>query len=75
MNIGERIRELRTSKGITATFVAKSVGLSPATLSEIERDKNGITVKNVIALSEFFGVTTDYILKGTNNENGNRAAA
>jgi len=75
IQIGERIKELRKSKGITATFVAQNIGVTSSVLSEIERNKNKPTIDKVVALSDFFGVTTDYLLKGSNNENNTRAVA
>jgi transcriptional regulator with XRE-family HTH domain len=68
IEIGKKIRELRTSKGITATFVAKNIGVTSSVLSEIERGKSNPTIDKVVALSDFFGVTTDYLLKESNNE-------
>lgn len=68
MNIGQRVKELRESKGIKATFMAKNVGLSPAMVSMIEREKCNVTVPQLIALSDFFGVSIDYLVKGANNE-------
>lgn len=67
MNIGQRVKELRESKGIKATFMAKNVGLSPAMVSMIEREKCNVTVPQLIALSDFFGVSIDYLVKGANN--------
>lgn len=75
MNIGERVRELRNKNGVKATFVASKIGISQPHLSMIEREKQLPTIPQLIALSDFFGVTTDYLLKGSSNENGNRAAA
>jgi transcriptional regulator with XRE-family HTH domain len=64
MNIGARVREMRKERGITAKFVAKKIGLSQAMLSEIEREKSGVTVQQVVALADFFGVSTDYLIRG-----------
>ena len=75
IEIGKTIKELRKSKGITATFVAQTIGVTSSVLSEIERGKSNPTIDKVVALSDFFGVTTDYLLKGANNENSNRAVA
>ena len=68
IEIGKTIKELRKSKGITATFVAQTIGVTSSVLSEIERGKSNPTIDKVVALSDFFGVTTDYLLKGANNE-------
>lgn len=69
IEIGKTIRELRKSKGITATFVAQNIGVTSSVLSEIERGKSNPTIDKVVALSDFFGVTTDYLLKGANETN------
>ena len=71
IEIGKTIKELRKSKGITATFVAQTIGVTSSVLSEIERGKSNPTIDKVVALSDFFGVTTDYLLKGANNESNN----
>lgn len=75
IEIGDRIKNLRKSKGITATFVAQNIGVTSAVLSEIERNKNKPTIDKVVALSDFFGVTTDYLLKGSNVSNNNGLTA
>lgn len=69
IEIGKTIKELRKSKGITATFVAQNIGVTSSVLSEIERGKSNPTIDKVVALSDFFGVTTDYLLKGANDNN------
>jgi transcriptional regulator with XRE-family HTH domain len=74
IEIGKTIKDLRKSKGITATFVAQTIGVTSSVLSEIERGKSNPTIDKVVALSDFFGVTTDYLLKGANNES-NRISA
>jgi len=54
--------ELRKEKGITQSELAEILGVSFQTISKWE---NGVTipdVKNVIAMAEFFDVTTDQIL-------------
>ena len=54
--------ELRKEKGITQSELAEMLGVSFQTISKWE---NGVTipdVKNVIAMAEFFDVTTDQIL-------------
>lgn len=73
LEIGKNIKELRKSKGITATFVAQNIGVTSSVLSEIERGKSNPTIDKIIALSDFFGVSIDYLVKGTNNETNNHA--
>lgn len=64
MSIGKRIKEIREGRGIKAIFVARQIGVSAATISEIERERCNPTVTQLVALSNFYGVTTDYLLKG-----------
>lgn len=64
MGIGTRIQQIRKQRGITARFVAEKVGISPAMLSEIEREKCNATVKQLIALADFFDVSVDFLARG-----------
>lgn len=68
MKIGQRVKTLRLERGIKSTFVADKIGLSQPLFSMIERDKSRPTVDAVVALADFFGVTTDYLLKGNEEE-------
>lgn len=69
MKLGKRIKELRKAKGIKANFVAEKVGLSPAMLSAIEREKCNATVQQLVALADFFGVSLDYLVRGNDFDN------
>ena len=71
MNMGTRIKELRTIRGIKATFVANKIGVSQPLLSMIEREKQNPTIPQLISLSDFFGVSIDYLVKGESNESNN----
>jgi transcriptional regulator with XRE-family HTH domain len=63
--IGQRVRYLRSSQNLSMEELGKKIDSNSATISNIENDKSIPGGKILIALSEFFGVTTDYILKGT----------
>jgi transcriptional regulator with XRE-family HTH domain len=67
MDINNRIREIRKQRGITAKFVAEKCGLSAAMLSEIERGKCNVSIKQAIAIADFFGVTLDYLARGNDS--------
>lgn len=57
-----RIKELRKRTGISAENLATIISVTQGTISNWE---NGITepdIKSIIKLSEFFKVTTDYLL-------------
>ena len=61
---GKRLKELRKRGGKTQEQVAEMVGLEPATISRIERGVKGLSIDSLLVLSEVYGVSTDYILKG-----------
>jgi transcriptional regulator with XRE-family HTH domain len=65
MTIGTRIRELRIKKEINQTNLAKIAGSSSQMISMIESDKSKPTLELLTELSKIFGVTTDYLLTGS----------
>ena len=69
MNFSERLRELRTEKGITQDSLAAETGLSHGCIAMLETSKRAPTGSTIIALAEFFEVTSDYLL-GLENELG-----
>lgn len=71
MNIGKRIKALRNERGVKATFVAEKIGIKNGLLSAIECERSNPTIPQLIALSDFFNVSIDYLVKGSNNENSN----
>lgn len=64
MNISERILNLRKQKGISQEELANIIGVSRQSVSKWESEQSTPDIEKIILLSEFFGVTTDYILKG-----------
>jgi len=68
MNIGERIKYIREQRGLKAKYVAENIGLSPNLLSAIECGRSNATVQQILSLANFFGVTTDYLIKGSEND-------
>ncbi len=77
MNIAGRIQSLRKNKGISQEELADKVGVSRQAVSKWESEQSVPDLERVIIMSEYFGVTTDYILKGveprkqTENKNFN----
>ena len=61
--VAERIKNLRLSQGITLKSFEKATGISAFKIEDIENGAQ-IGATEIIAVSEFFNVTTDYILKG-----------
>lgn len=63
MTTGERIKELRKEKGITAEDLAKDLGVSPATIYRYEKgdiEKVPVDVLKGIAVS--LGTTPEYLM-------------
>ncbi len=60
-----RIQNLRKAKGISQEELADKVGVSRQAVSKWESGQSIPEIDKVILLSEFFDVTTDYLLKGT----------
>ena len=65
MSLSRRLRTLRTDAGITQTQLANLIGgVTFQAVSKWERDETKPTIDKINRLSEIFGVTSDYILKG-----------
>lgn len=64
MNISDRIQQLRKTKGISQEELADHIGVSRQAVSKWESEQSAPDIDKIILLSDFFGVTTDYLLKG-----------
>lgn len=64
MNIADRIQNLRKTRGISQEELADKIGVSRQAVSKWESEQSTPDLEKVIIMSDFFGVTTDYILKG-----------
>lgn len=64
MTIADRIQSLRKTKGISQEQLADVVGVSRQAVSKWESEQTIPDLEKVVTMSEYFGVTTDYILKG-----------
>ena len=67
-NSGDRIIRLRQSQNLTQEILASALCLSVDRLSKLENGAEP-SGSEVTALSEFFDVTSDFILKGESNDN------
>lgn len=66
--LNEKIKELRKSLGISQTQLAASLGVSKQCVSNWENDNIQPSIEMLIKISEFFKVSTDYLL-GLKNDN------
>ncbi len=65
MNLADRIQHLRKGKGISQEELAEQVGVSRQAVSKWESGQSTPDLEKIVIMSEFFEVTTDYLLKGT----------
>ena len=64
MNMADRIQTLRKSKGISQEELADKIGVSRQAVSKWESEQSSPDIEKIILLSDYFDVTTDYLLKG-----------
>lgn len=64
MNISNRIIKLRKQKGWSQEDLAEKLDISRQSVSKWESGTSVPDLTRVIQMSEIFGVTTDYLLKG-----------
>lgn len=64
MNISDRIQALRKTKGVSQEELADALGVSRQAVSKWESEQSAPELDKIISMSDYFGVTTDYILKG-----------
>lgn len=68
MTIADRIQMLRKAKGISQEELADRIGVSRQAVSKWESEQCSPDLEKVILLSDYFEVTTDYLLKGIEAE-------
>jgi len=64
------LSQLRKERGISQKNAAKDLGISQALLSHYEKGIRECGLDFVIKCSEYYGVTTDYLLGVSENRNG-----
>lgn len=62
--IGLRLKEMRKENRMTQEQLADKLNISIKHYSEVERGVTGLSVENIIKVSNILHVSTDYILKG-----------
>ena len=67
--IGERIRKLREEKGLTQQALAKELGVKRESINMWENGLRDLKTGALLLLSEYFGVSCDYILTGISAKN------
>lgn len=64
MDLGKRLQELRREKGLSQEALAERLGVTRQAVSKWETGESLPDVYRLAQLSELFGVTTDYLIKG-----------
>ncbi len=63
MTLAEKIYELRKTNKLSQEQLAEKIGVSRQSISKWESGETSPELERVVALSEVFDVTTDYLLK------------
>lgn len=63
MTLGEKIYKLRTEQGLSQETFGERLGVSRQSVSKWETDQSVPELDKIVAVSEMFGVSTDYLLK------------
>ena len=63
MTLGEKIIELRKKRGLSQEDLAITLGVSRQAVSKWETGESTPDTDKVVALAEYFAVTTDYLLR------------
>ena len=64
MNLSDRIQYLRKARGISQEGLAEKLGVSRQAVSKWESEQSMPDLDKIISMSDYFEVTTDYLLKG-----------
>ncbi|EST51583.1 hypothetical protein T458_24560 [Brevibacillus panacihumi W25] len=68
MTIGRRIKMVRKTNNVNQETFANQIGISQATLSELEQDKYKPSVDTITALATKYGVNIEWLLLGVTKE-------
>lgn len=61
-SIGDRIRYIRTQKGMSQEELAEFADVSPVYISNVERGEKSVSLKVIIAIANALNVTADTLL-------------
>jgi DNA-binding XRE family transcriptional regulator len=59
--VGDKLRQLRNSKNLTITDVAKATGIHATNISKIENGKYGFTIDAINQLLSVYGCDIDFV--------------
>ena len=67
-NFGTRLQEARIASGLQRRDVAEKLNVSPSAVSQWESEKVCPDIGNLVRLSDLYGVSLDWLLKGEKPE-------
>ena len=70
---GERLRELRKEKGKNQEELAKIFFITKSSICKYEKDNNFPSAQLIQSMSDYFGVSVDYLLGKTDKRNENKS--
>ena len=62
LKFGERLKELRTEKGMSAVKLGKALGVDDNTILRWEKGQMSPSIDNLYNICRFFGVSADYLI-------------
>lgn len=62
IKFGERLKELRTEKGLSAVKLAEILGVGDTTILRWESSRMLPTIDKLYEVCKYFGVTADYMI-------------
>ena len=62
IKLGKRIREERKKYHLTQEELSEKIDISDSYLGQIERGERGVTIQNLLKISQILGVSIDYLL-------------
>lgn len=66
-NFSERLKELRTSKGLTMEQLGNAIESTRGTISNLENGNKKPSLDMLIKLADYFDVSIDYLVGRTND--------
>ena len=67
-DMGSRLRKYRKQANLTQEKMAEILNVSIKHYSEVERGIIGVSVQKLLFISNYFGLSLDYLLKGETND-------
>lgn len=72
VSVGERIKKLRKSKGITQAEIGNALNLANNTISDWESGKKQLTVEKITNVADFFNVPISYFFEESSESIGEK---